>query len=270
MVGQNGVADREGALPGTVLEPNTATQDLNLTPDPLSQFGTELQKPAGPDAGKKTDPDAQRFEYWQSQAQQAQAKAQQLEAELAKRKPLDPLVDLVRSDEVSYRFLQERLKGGSTQPEKPLEPPQKPDSYNEVEAYSNPESASFKYRQQKEEYKDKLLSTTLNQLKTLEQRQQEEKRQMEEEHARQQGLRQFRAQVVQQGLADEEFAEFFEFINGGAKPDELVKAYQLIRKGQAATPGNQFAVIPPSSVGGRPQAQAFDFGKEAIAESRRM
>ena len=109
----------------------------------------------------KEDPN--RLSYWQSQADLAKNEASKVSQEL------------VMYQNLVQRMVNDQKQGGTPeapQPTAPLSQPQKPTSFNEVDAYNDPESDSFKYRVAKEEYNDNRFDTLMNM-----QAQQEEQRQ---------------------------------------------------------------------------------------------
>mgnify|MGYP001602018247 CR=1 FL=1 len=269
----SGVADTS-ILPGTVLNPNSQNVDLTGGAS-LDQFGTELEK-TGSDAGQVIAPkdDPKRMEYWQSKAQSAEDVARKLGEEVNRRKQFDPLIDLVRKDETVYRVIQDRLNGKSATTEKLLEAPQRPSTYSEVEAYSNPESASFKYRQEKETYQDTLLQNSLRKVDDMTQMLARQKDELQQKQAQQEAANLFRKDVVSKGILDEEFDEFFGLVNN-AKPDDLVDYY----KWKKTQPGNtnqdgRFARPEPSGSQTRQRAsrpgEAVDIGKNLVDISKSM
>jgi hypothetical protein len=282
MAKENGVADLE--LPGEVLKPNAASsQDPFGSTTGLEQFGTELENPnkiapsMNPDAvrfpgDKKQEPqpnadEQKRFEYWQSEAQKAQAKAKEIEAQLAK---VTPLVEFVSKDEDSYRYIQNRLNGNRT-PDKPLEPPQKPESYNEVEAFSNPESASFKYRKDNDVYKDKLLQSVIKQHESLFQQRQQEAQAQEIQRIEREKMVKFQQEVIAEGVQPEEFPEFWNTVRN-ADHKTMVKFFKW-QKAQAQSPDNEsvrFDVPLTSSAGGTGRSKPLDMGDIFVEASRRM
>lgn len=280
MDSNSGVAD-QGQYPGTVLEPN-AEITPNQAADNLQQFGQELERPnavkpsasAVDENGIPTDPTERgRWQYHQSQADQAKAKLAEVEKKLAERQKYDPLVDLLKTDEEAYRMLQSRLTGSRQSSEKPLEMPQKPDSYNEVEAYSNPESSSFKYRKEVEAYKDAMLVNLSKQNQMLFQQREQERMELERQAAQREALNKFKNDVVSRGIADQEFAEFFNLVNNASQDDMI--SYFKWKKSQSTQP--QGFNFPPTVSAGMPYDKPassrggnVDIGSEMLAFSKHM
>ena len=268
MANPGGVA--EGALPGTVLSPNadvTSLQDSH----PLDQFGHEAPRP---DAGSnvntpKANEDPKRFEYWQAQAQKAENEKKEALTQLAEKSKYDPLIDVIRSDDETLKFVQSRLNGQRA-PVKPLEPPQRPNSYNEVEAYQNPDSPSFKYRKANETYRDTLLQSTIEMQNRFLQEQENQKALAEQQRTHQEGLRKFHDDVLGKGINEPEFAEFFQLVNQ-ASVDDMVGYYRY-KQSQG-----QQRQIPNGGIGGggNPsrdgKANPNDmFSQEVLNNARRM
>lgn len=96
-----------------------------------------------------------RYQYWQSQADK-------MRAELAARdqfiQQYAPIIQLVNNNPEALSELQQKMTGGQRQ-EQPLVPPvspQRPEGYTDYEAYNDPESASYRYRAEREDYSVKL------------------------------------------------------------------------------------------------------------------
>jgi len=132
--------------------------------------GHPRHQSADSDAPPKKNPT--RFEYWQAEADRAKAAAAQ---EKAQREAAVAQAALLAQE-------LERLKGvsSSAQPlqaapppepalEKPAEPV-RPQSYNDEEAYSDPKSESWKFREARERYRDALVEYSLKQQETVQQR----------------------------------------------------------------------------------------------------
>jgi len=100
--------------------------------------------------------DSTRFEYWQSQADKAKGELNAL------RQELDYYKTSVQNPDQQSPTSGEQLQGypQGFQEDSLKEPtaPERPHSYNEVDAYNDSQSDSFKYRVAKEEYRDKYLT----------------------------------------------------------------------------------------------------------------
>ena len=99
--------------------------------------------------------DSTRFEYWQSQADKAKGELNALRQELEYyRSNPNPAEQSSVSNGQPQAYPQQGLQEPSL---KEPTAPERPHSYNEVDAYNDPQSESFKYRVAKESYRDKYL-----------------------------------------------------------------------------------------------------------------
>ena len=111
--------------------------------------------------------DSTRFEYWQSQADKAKGELGTIRKELDYYKnSLAPVEQMIRNNPDVLDRLEHSPSNGQSQAypnglqkNSLQEPsaPERPHSYNEGDAYNDPESDSFKYRLAKEEYRDNYL-----------------------------------------------------------------------------------------------------------------
>jgi len=94
--------------------------------------------------------DPSRFEYWQSQADKVKGELSQTQQELA----------YYREQAMQQQQPPNGQPNGQQVQENSLQPPVKPEkpvNYNEVDAYNDPESVSFKYRLDKERFNDEYI-----------------------------------------------------------------------------------------------------------------
>ena len=111
--------------------------------------------------------DSTRFEYWQSQADKAKGELGTIRKELDYYKnSLAPVEQMIRNNPQVLDQLEQTPSNGQPQAYpnglqetslKEPSAPERPHSYNEVDAYNDPESDSFKYRLAKENYRDEYL-----------------------------------------------------------------------------------------------------------------
>lgn len=269
---QRNVADLP--LPGTVLEPNDSSSFQQvIEPDNLSQFGQEMPKPgvapsvgaAQVDAnGVPTDPTLRgRYEFHQSRADKAEARARQLEEQFKAIEPVMPLINVIQKDAELQNTVRTHLTG-----KKPVEAPQRPDSYNDVEAYSNPESTSFKYRIANERYRDERINMLQREVETSHQTRQQELDQMRKEQANQQAALKFQQEIIQAGIAPEEVPEFFNLVNGATQKDMV--DYFRWKKGGTNVPRYE---TPTQGYPSRPSSNPnpsgpIDIGEDILKLSR--
>lgn len=137
--------------------PNTITEDNNPQ--------TVQEEAVAEELSAKDDPN--RIAYWQSQADLAKNQTNEMMEQLNMYKGI-----------VEKMTLSEQQQGIPSDPQTqaPLQAPTKPSSYNEVDAYNDPDSDSFKYRVAKEQYNDNrfnLLLDRMDQQEVERQRQQQ-------------------------------------------------------------------------------------------------
>ena len=143
----------------------------NADQPPMETMGLDVEQPNIPSGDVQNDfiaqepitetdgtvlssnQDQTRFEYWQSQADKAKGELNGLRNE----------VDYLRSqgqntqpsNDAPQAYPDQGLQEPSLQV--PTEP-DRPVSYNEIDAYSDPDSDSFKYRLDKDKYRDNYMS----------------------------------------------------------------------------------------------------------------
>tara|TARA_Y100000004_G_scaffold35478_1_gene37996 strand:+ start:3094 stop:4110 length:1017 start_codon:yes stop_codon:yes gene_type:complete len=151
------VTDNREGLPSGLASPITETD--NTAP---VQEAAPTEEPLA-----KEDPN--RMQYWQSQADKAINENRAMSQELEYYKnTLGPINDAIQSDPELLDRLEAKTLSNAPQQGSPAqgnqvgplqkpEMPQKPHSYNEVDAYNNPESESFNYRLAKDQYRDDML-----------------------------------------------------------------------------------------------------------------
>ena len=132
-----------------------------------------------PQAGESQDDlakdDPRRHEYWQSKHDKVMSELSEARGQIDYyRDTLDPIKTGLQQNPDILDALEQRVAGsngqvngspqqaqqpaGNQQPS--LQPPVKPQTpmtYNEVEAFNDPESESFKYRQAKDQYNDTMI-----------------------------------------------------------------------------------------------------------------
>ena len=146
-----------------VEQPTIPTEEVPV------ENATGVDQPITQEATQETSSknDSTRFEYWQSQADKAKGELSTIRQELDYYKnSLAPVEQMIRNNpdvldrlERSPSSEQSQAYPNGLQQTSLKEPkaPERPHSYNEVDAYNDPESDSFKYRLAKEEYRDNYL-----------------------------------------------------------------------------------------------------------------
>jgi len=97
--------------------------------------------------------DQTRFEYWQSQADKAKSELNVLRQEVDYYRTNEQNTGLSNGQAQAYpeQGLQEPSLKEPTEPERPV-------SYNEIDAYSDPDSESFRHRLARDKYRDDYMS----------------------------------------------------------------------------------------------------------------
>ena len=97
--------------------------------------------------------DPSRFEYWQSQADKVKGELTQTQQDLAyfREQAMQSQQQTPPNGQPNGQLVQKDSLQSPVKPEKPI-------NYNEVEAYNDPESASFKFRLNKEKYNDDYIT----------------------------------------------------------------------------------------------------------------
>ena len=125
-------------------------------------FGSKEEKPVV----DPQDPEGKRFSYWQSEATKTKNELLKLQEQLQQVNPYIPLVRYIQEKPEILEAVEKSLsnpQGNVPTPPTPqvatLErptPPQKPATFNALDAYNDPESESWKFREAKESYTEQL------------------------------------------------------------------------------------------------------------------
>ena len=145
---------------------NTEGLPVGQTAPLESEEPIQTQEPVETEAPVKEDPS--RMEYWQSQADKAQNERFKVQQELDYyRNSLGPVAQMIQNNPEVLDKLENQMNGNpSGNPvqagnqrnslQKPVRPT-KPTTYNEVDAYNDPESDSFKYRAANDQWRDDMI-----------------------------------------------------------------------------------------------------------------
>ena len=208
-----------------VEQPTIPTEEVPV------ENATGVDQPITQEATQETSSkdDSTRFEYWQSQADKAKGELGQIRKELDYYKnSLAPVEQMIRNNPQVLDQLEQTPSNGQSQAYpnglqetslKEPSAPERPHSYNEVDAYNDPESESFKYRLAKEQYRDEYLGY-LQQKDQV--REQEMQAQYEQQMAQQQNhmmRTQAHSHAVNSYGWDANKAN--EFVNWAQNPDNL-------------------------------------------------
>ena len=192
-----------------------------------------------PQAQPKGDPS--RFEYWQSQADQYKRQVEQLS-------PYVPLIQYLNENPNAVQAIQQTLNGPVTSSPQanaaqaqqseltPPTQPAKPEQYDDVAAYQDPQSASFQYRRKMEGYRDDMLGFYAKKEEARDQAYKREQGQRAAEIQQRQQISQ--AQAILQsryGFKPQEAIDFVQVMSqdSAVNMDNLVKLYRVMRGGSA-------------------------------------
>jgi hypothetical protein len=260
--------------------------EIEIPDGNTSGEGEQQQQPAEGQKPPKEDPT--RFQYWQSQADQYK---QQLELERQQNQSLNtyaPIAKYLQENPQLLDVIERELQGGHPQQQAPVqgqqaqqrtslerpEKPLKPNSYDPNE--TDPESASYKYRQALANYNDDLIEYMVARDEYREQQMQEQRRLAEQEAQKQGQMKQMSQMLqVEHGLNDFEAQDFMRTMMDPSSVtlDNLIALYRMKKggHGQQAAQAQQKAqdilnrqgkkVPPPAGISG---ANAPQYSEEDI------
>jgi len=127
---------------------DTTGPSINETP--VGEQQAESVESSQEQSSAKADPS--RFEYWQSQADKVKGELSATQQELSYYR--EQAMQGAQQSPSNGQPVEQAQEASLKSPVKP----EKPVNYNEVDAYNDPESASFKFRLQKEQYQDDYIS----------------------------------------------------------------------------------------------------------------
>jgi len=142
-------------------QPTLSVSGDMVNPQPETSIG-QLAEDANA-APTQTKQDTDRFEYWQSKHDKTQGELNRINAEFEQYKQMmGPVANAVQQNPQVMQNLEQQSpsNGQPAQEQNPLQAPnrpEKPHSYNEVDAYNDPESDSFKYRLSNDKYRDDMI-----------------------------------------------------------------------------------------------------------------
>jgi len=232
--------------PGAIIDPSTLLPFQ--TPNIADTFG-QPPTPPPPAPNPQQDAEAQRrFEYWQSQADKERNERLRLEQELQVARPV---MQLVQNDDELYRAVTQRLDGAQpAQPQlKAPVPPERPMSYNETEAYTNPQSESFRFRVAQERYRDERINYLEARNQQALERVQQSEAQRAEQIERARILEQTERIVqTQYGLSAGDARDFVQWSSSDSSVTlpNLVAYYKFVKANGGRIPGAPQSQAPPA------------------------
>ena len=152
-IGQAGIMPEEATIP---------TGGDAVQPSAESVIGVRSVDAESPPKQTPVKQDADRYEYWQSKHDRTAGELSQVRKELDYYKQtLGPVAEAVQQNpNVLKNFQQSPSNELPAQEQNSLKAPsrpEKPHSYNEVDAYNDPDSDSFKYRLANDKYRDDMI-----------------------------------------------------------------------------------------------------------------
>ena len=229
--------------------------------------------------GEAPKEDQNQYQYWQSQADKRSKElgdvlsslgvesVDELQTKYADMKDIAPIARYIKSNPNVIDNIEASLSNGQAQGQpqqgnqepslKQPEKPTKPSNYDAIDAYSDPSSDSFKFREQMEEYRDSMIEFSNKENQSLKEQIALEKQQLQQQQQQQQQQNQLRNDLVaKHQMQPEEVERFITYMSSpeSVSVDNLVALW----KNQQTT-GNQTQA---------PQAPATDPTAEAMLRQR--
>jgi hypothetical protein len=279
-----------------VLEPF----DPSFNPESGMYLADEGAEEPQPVAKAVEQPQEERYEYWQSKYDQKASEYNRMEEKIKSLENVAPIAKHIEENPWILDNVAKSLSGdtqgvsGKTEsqgsPKKP-ERPSKPSNYDPSEAYMDPDSASFKYRDALDGYREDLVSyqedMETHRLAQADQQYALQQKQQQEAMARQQQEAMQRHLQEGYGYTPERANEFIQYYSS---PDSIslenLVALDRIRNApstaevetrQKATMmknrQNKVNIPPPASVGGgenQPQYTDEDLFNLGLMQNKRM
>ena len=206
--------------------------DVNVSQPMVSETPVSGQEQAESLEGPEQAPakeDSSRFEYWQSQADKVRSELSNAQQELDYYRSLAQQQQSTVSNGNPNGQPQQEMGVQQNSLQAPVKPT-KPVNYNEVDAYNDPESTSFKFRLEKERYQDDYMGF-LEQKDEV--RESEMRAQYEQAYAQQQtNLVKNNAMSHAMGGYGFDQTKAGDFVNWASNPnnvtvDHLIKLYMM-------------------------------------------
>jgi len=202
--------------------------DENLAP-PTFQNLEEVSEESAPKE------DTSRFEYWQSKYDQKASDYNKLQEEMGQYEKVAPIANYIQENPDILKGVAKSLSGDTpsvadtneqmASPKKP-ERPAKPVNYDSSEAYMDVDSASYKYREAMDNYRDEMIDYS-------EQAEQFRLREMEaRENQIRQAQQQYEAQKQSDGMRNELMGKY------GYTPDKAQEFMQYYSSPESLTLDN--------------------------------
>ena len=153
-----------------LLNLNAQDQDPFAVPDTVGQTQTAEQVGTEKVAAEEMVPkaDQNQYQYWQSQYDKAQRELESMKSSYEGLKDIEPIAKYIKDNPAVLDGVESSLSSGmpTGKPEqanqveslKKPERPTKPANYDAIDAYSDPDSASYKYRETVDSYRDEMIA----------------------------------------------------------------------------------------------------------------
>ncbi len=207
-------------------------QPTILTEEVPVENATGVDQPITQEVVQETSSkdDSTRFEYWQSQADKAKGELSAIRSELEYYKTNTVPQNADQQGSPSNGQVQGQPQGLQEPSLKEPTAPERPHSYNEVDAYNDPESDSFRYRIAKESYRDQYIDF----LTKKDQVRDQEMQTQYQQQMQQQQLRMVQSQAMSHavnnfGYDNQKAAQFVEWSQNpdNLTLDNLAKLFEL-------------------------------------------
>jgi hypothetical protein len=218
----------------------------SMQDDPSLMELQQQQREQGTNRQVADPAEEKRFQFWQAQADKARRELAAAQQEL---QIVRPIVGVIQNDDTLRATVQQRLAGTQSREPELVPPvaPEKPDGYNDADAFSNKESTSYKFRLALEKFRDDKLNFIEKKAELAEKRLQERELQLRQQSEQQQFLSETERYVVEKhGMRPEEARAFvIEMSRDDAmNTDDLVEYWKLKRQ-MGARRGDNLRGMPP-------------------------
>lgn len=270
-------------------EASNASDELWPEGHPSERFGANNQNPTQAQANLPKK-DQSRFEYWQSEATKAQNELAAKDAKLAELEALAAVGRSVLEGKASPQASAPKQAPPSAEPAKVAETtleipkaPQKPERYDEVEAYNDPQSESYKYRKQYERYRDDMMTYFVTKQEVKEKAEVAEREAKSREESMKRSMVALQGQLQAQfGLSSSEAVDFIQTMTdpSAVTLDALVTLYRLKKSPKQPNRSADMrqrnerlnAPLPGGVAGGEgnsPESDEAMFNRSLLTHSRR-
>jgi len=230
--------------------------------------GEDQQDPKG-EEGEEIDNDTKRYQYWQSQADKMKNQNEKLRSELDELKgKVDGLSQLGQQPQNTNPNEQEQ----DDEFPSPPEPPQKPAGFSQAEAVNDPSSESAQYLQEREQWRDNMVTYQELKSRYLEEKQKEffnkqrkEKEKLEQQQKKRAAVRsqvtQLERKVQEKYGATQEQAR--DFIRSMSSPDAVTidNLWKLYNMNNGNQDGGQRAEQKKAGAPGGPSKEFLQMKK---------